>query len=186
MPLTTWLAIVGVLLWLGYEVVLRRRTGPETDREDADRGSTVVLITAYGVAVVLTVTLSLAGTGRVPVGLRWVGVAAIAVGLVVRAWGMAVLGRFYTRTLRVTGDQHVVTSGPYRLIRHPGYLGSLLVWLGYCLGVGNWIALLAVAALMTGAYAWRIHAEERMLAETLGDEYRAYQRRTARLVPFVY
>jgi protein-S-isoprenylcysteine O-methyltransferase len=79
-----------------------------------------------------------------------------------------------------------VTGGPYRLIRHPGYAGSLLVWTGYCLGIGNWIAVLVVGALMLIAYGWRIRAEERMLADVLGDEYRQYQRHTARLVPFVY
>jgi protein-S-isoprenylcysteine O-methyltransferase Ste14 len=100
--------------------------------------------------------------------------------------GARVLGRFYTRTLQVVGGQHVVTSGPYRLIRHPGYAGSLLVWTGYCVGVGKWIALLVVGALMLTAYGWRIRAEERMLADVLGEEYRRYQRRTARLVPFVY
>jgi protein-S-isoprenylcysteine O-methyltransferase len=124
--------------------------------------------------------------GQLPVGPRWIGVAAIAVGLALRAWGMTVLGRFYTRTLRVVDDQRVVTAGPYRLIRHPGYAGSLLVWTGYCLGVGNWVALVVVAALMLGAYGWRIRSEERLLADAFGDEYRHYQRRTARLVPFVY
>ena len=80
----------------------------------------------------------------------------------------------------------VVTGGPYRLIRHPGYAGSLLVWTGYCLGVGNWIALLVVGVLMLAAYGWRIRAEERMLVAALGEQYRHYQRRTTRLVPFLY
>lgn len=189
MPKTTWLAVAGLLAWLGYEIVLRRRTDRETtswQAGDSDRGSTLVLIVAYGLAVVLVTLLGLLGVGRVPVGARWVGVAMMAVGLGVRAWGMAVLGRFYTRTLRVVGDQSVVTAGPYRLIRHPGYLGSLLVWTGFCLGTGNWVAFVVVAALMVGAYAWRIRAEERMLVAALGEAYASYQRRTARLVPYLY
>jgi protein-S-isoprenylcysteine O-methyltransferase len=99
---------------------------------------------------------------------------------------MQVLGRFYSRTLRVVGDQQVVTGGPYRLIRHPAYAGSLLVWTGYCVGVGNWMALLVVGVLLLAAYGWRIRAEERMLVATLGEQYRSYQRRTARLVPFLF
>jgi len=189
MPLPNWFAIAGLLLWVGYEVLLRRRTDEDAASwrgADSDRASTLLLMTAYGAAVTLVIGLDVVGVGALPIGARWVGVATVAAGLGLRAWGMRVLGRFYTRTLRVLGGQHVVTSGPYRLIRHPGYAGSLLVWTGYCLGVGNWIAMLVVSALTLTAYGWRIHAEERMLADVLGEEYRRYQLRTARLVPFVY
>ncbi len=188
MPIVNWLAIAGLLVWVGYEVVLRRRDRDATSWQGdaADRGSTVLLILAYLLAVVLVITLGVVGVGRIPVPVRWLGVAMEVAGLGIRAWGMAVLGRFYTRTLRVVGDQTVVAAGPYRLIRHPGYLGSLLVWTGYCLGTGNWIALAVVAVLMLGAYGWRIRSEERLLVASLGEAYASYQRRTARLVPYLY
>jgi protein-S-isoprenylcysteine O-methyltransferase Ste14 len=189
MSLSSWLSIAGLLLWVGYELLLRRRGDADTAEwkgGEEDRRSTLLLFISYGLAVVLLIVLGAAGIGTVPVPLRWVGVAMIAAGLAVRGWGMSVLGRYYTRTLRVIGDQHVVQDGPYRLIRHPGYAGSLLVWTGYCLGVGNWVTLLAVAALMFLAYSWRIRAEERMLAEHFGADYRDYQRRTARLIPYLY
>ncbi len=186
--MVNWVAVAGLLLWVGYEVLLRRRDRDATSWQGdaADRGSTIALIVAYLLAVVLVIALGRAGVGRIPVPVRWVGVAMEIAGLGIRAWGMAVLGRFYTRTLRVVGDQTVVTAGPYRLIRHPGYLGSLLVWTGYCVGTGNWIALTVVAVLMSGAYGWRIRSEERLLVDSLGTAYADYQRRTARLVPYLY
>jgi protein-S-isoprenylcysteine O-methyltransferase len=52
--------------------------------------------------------------------------------------------------------------------------------------VGGWIVLLVVGALLVGAYTWRIHTEEAMLLGAFGDQYRQYQRRTRRLIPFVY
>ncbi|MDQ3886467.1 MAG: isoprenylcysteine carboxylmethyltransferase family protein [Actinomycetota bacterium] len=134
----------------------------------------------------LLVVLGNAEIGTVPPALRWIGVAMIATGLALRGWGMIILGRYYTRTLRIMANQHVVQNGPYRLIRHPGYTGSLLVWTGYCLGVGNWIVAVAVAALMLLAYSWRIRAEEHMLAEHFGRDYRDYQRATARLIPYLF
>jgi protein-S-isoprenylcysteine O-methyltransferase Ste14 len=79
-----------------------------------------------------------------------------------------------------------VVDGPYRLIRHPGYGGSLLVWMGYSLGLGNLVAVVLTAGLLLGAYSWRISAEERLLADTFGDDYEEYRRRTKRLVPFLY
>lgn len=189
MPLASWLSITGLLLWVGYEFLLRRHSDAATAEwkgGKADRRSTVLLLVSYGLAVVLLIVLGAAGIGTVPVPVRWIGVAMIVAGLAVRGWGMAVLGRYYTRTLRVLGGQHVVQDGPYRFIRHPGYAGSLLVWTGYCLGVGNWITFLAVAALMALAYSWRIRSEERMLAEHFGEVYRQYQRRTSRLLPRLY
>jgi protein-S-isoprenylcysteine O-methyltransferase len=99
---------------------------------------------------------------------------------------MRVLGRFYTRTLVTTDDQRVVRDGPYRIVRHPGYLGSLLVWLGAAFCSTNLIAIGAVAVLLTVAYGYRIHVEERMLVASLGEPYVEYRRTTARLVPFVW
>jgi len=99
---------------------------------------------------------------------------------------MATLGRYYTRTLRTVDEQNVVDRGPYRLVRHPGYSGSLLVWVGYALGLGNWIGAAITAVLLVAVYVWRINAEEALLRTSFGDRYADYERRTKRLVPFVY
>jgi protein-S-isoprenylcysteine O-methyltransferase len=187
-PLPTWLAIAGVTAWFALELLLRSRDTDATDwhGDETDRRSTVVLIASYGSGIVLAAVLGLLGVATLPVGLRWAGVALLAAGLGLRAWGMSVLGRFYSRTLRVVSDQHVVTAGPYRWIRHPGYAGSLLVWVGFYLGAGNWAALLVAGSLLVAAYVWRIRGEETMLVDAFGEEYVAYQRRTARLVPHLY
>ena len=189
MPLTSVLSIAGVLLWAAYELVLRRREDPGTaswQGGESDRGSTRLLIGAYLASVAVNVVFARLGTGAVGQTWCWVGVAAIAGGLGLRAWGMGTLGRFYTRTLRTANDQRVVQEGPYRLIRHPGYAGSLLVWTGYSLGLGNWIALLLVAVLLLAAYTWRIRAEEALLDQTFGTQYAEYRTHTKRLIPFLY
>lgn len=189
MPLVSWCAIVGLLVWVGFELVLRRRADEDTASwhgDTADRGSTRLLLAAYVLSGVLVTVFSVLDLGELPTAPRWIGVALIAAGLALRGRAMQVLGRDYTRTLRVADEQQVVTAGPYRLIRHPGYAGSLLVWIGYALGTGSWIALLLVAVLLFAAYTWRITAEEAALTETLCLPYRDYQARTRRLVPFVY
>jgi protein-S-isoprenylcysteine O-methyltransferase len=189
MPLVNWLAIIGVAIWAGFEVVLRQRGDQNTATWQggaADRGSTRLLLAAYAISAAVISVLAGLGLGRLPIGPRWIGVTMIVAGLALRGWAMRVLGRDYTRTVRVTTDQHVVTTGPYRRIRHPGYAGSLLVWTGYALSIGNWIALLIVTAILLAAYSWRITAEEATLTDTLGQPYRDYQKHTQRLVPFIY
>jgi protein-S-isoprenylcysteine O-methyltransferase Ste14 len=81
-------------------------------------------------------------------------------------------------------DQRVVDSGPYRLIRHPSYTGSLVTVLGICLAMANWLSFLGMIPAALG-YLYRIRIEERVLVEGLGEAYRAYQRRTKRLIPYI-
>ena len=65
---------------------------------------------------------------RLPPSVAAAGVVLQLTGIGIRAWSMRTLGRAYTRTLRTEGGQPVIDDGPYRLVRHPGYLGSLLIW----------------------------------------------------------
>lgn len=112
-----------------------------------------------------------------------VGQGMMLAGLAMKVWAMRTLGRFYTRTLRTAPDQMVVQAGPYRLIRHPGYVGTLLIWDGYGWSSGNWLLGLLNTLILALVYGRRIQVEEAMLSETLGEPYREYQRRTWRLVP---
>jgi protein-S-isoprenylcysteine O-methyltransferase Ste14 len=95
------------------------------------------------------------------------------------------LGSFYTRTLRTTQDQHVVDTGPYRMIRHPGYTGALLVWIGLALASRSVPAIILVTGLMGRAYQRRITAEENLLQRAL-PECDHYSRRTKKLLPLTW
>jgi protein-S-isoprenylcysteine O-methyltransferase Ste14 len=173
---------VALVVWFWFEVALRPRGARSLQAGRQDRGSTAVLVVAYVVAVSVPALLP-AGLAPVPVACRWLGVALAAGGLFLRAWAMRALGASYTRTLWTDDAQGLVTAGPCRVLRHPGYAGSLAVWVGYAATRGEAAVLLAVLLLLSGAYAWRIRAEEAMLADRFGAGYRAYAARTKRLVP---
>ncbi len=98
---------------------------------------------------------------------------------------MHTLGAFSTRTLRTEDDPHVVDSGAYPFIRHPGYTGSLLTWAGLGLASRSIPVIVAVAALLGRAYQRRIGAEEQLLRQELPG-YAEYCRSTKRLIPFVW
>ncbi|MET8625716.1 isoprenylcysteine carboxylmethyltransferase family protein [Kitasatospora sp. NPDC004669] len=189
MSLPSLLSLLGLVCWVGYELLLRRREDAATGSwhaDDRDRGSTRLLIGCYLASALVVALFGRASIGELPTWARWFGVVLVAAGLALRAWGMRTLGRYYTRTLRTVDTQHVVRDGPYRLIRHPGYAGSLLVWGGYALGTAGWAAALVVTALLLGAYGWRIAAEERLLLSAFGPAYAEYRGASKRLVPFVY
>jgi protein-S-isoprenylcysteine O-methyltransferase Ste14 len=184
--ITTLLGLAAIVTWLGFEVVFRQPGESSSTRAtETDRGSTWLLIAAYAIAFVLPLALGRLGFGSIGV-FAWLGVVLAGIGLVLRAWAMRTLGAAYSRTLRTTTVQSLVTSGPYRWIRHPGYAGSICVWVGAALCFDSWPTALAVAVLMLLAYGWRIRAEERMLADHFGQPYRDYVASSWRLVPGVF
>ena len=79
----------------------------------------------------------------------------------------------------------MITDGPYRFVRHPGYLGHMLSMAGISLALGSLIAL-GLTILMLSLLPWRIRHEEQMLAVEFGEEYLSYKRRAKRLIPFIY
>ena len=74
----------------------------------------------------------------------------------------------------VSPDQPVITIGPYRVLRHPGYTGFLLIGIGVGLASANWAGLTVMVLLMMAPLLWRIHVEENALLATLGDRYCGY------------
>ncbi len=114
------------------------------------------------------------------------GIVIMVGGLVLRGWSIKSLGDYFTGRVMVSGDQPVITVGPYRLLRHPSYAGVLLACAGVGLAAANWAALSAMVLLPLAAILWRIHTEENALMATLGDRYRAYAAQHKRLVPLVW
>ena len=168
------------------EFLLRRgATAKSLKHTTADHGTTPLIFGSYAVVAGILFIRNLPGN-VLPPAAAWTGVALAFAGLVVRWWAMIVLGQFYTRTLTTTPGQRVVTRGPYRWVRHPGYLGSLLTWVGAAAASGNLVIVVLVTAVLVFAYARRIAAEEAMLVEALGADYVAYQNRTRRLVPLLF
>jgi protein-S-isoprenylcysteine O-methyltransferase Ste14 len=156
---------------------------------DQDQGTTRTIIVAYGLAIDLPVLLRRALRRAAVLELSPVaapaGLMVEATGLALRAWSMHTLGASYTRTLRTEREQGLIDTGPYRLIRHPGYTGSLLTWMGFALTSGSIPVVAFVAGLLGRAYHRRILAEELLLQRDLpGDN--AYTDRTKKLIPFVW
>jgi len=150
-----------------------------------DDGTTRGIIVAYVVSGIGAQLARRMPGRRLPASVAAVGLALEAGGIALRAWSMRTLGNAYTRTLRTGAGQGVVESGPYRVIRHPGYLGSLMTWLGFALTAARPAVVGLTAACVGRAYARRIAAEERLLRRDLPG-YAEYTKRTHRLIPLAW
>ena len=158
--------------------------GPE------DRGSTWAVglssaVPVIGFVLAMKTRLS-PGLGMLPgmPTLAWAGVGVGALGLLIRLWSLLTLRDRYTRTLLVGTSHAFERRGPFRFVRHPGYLGSLLTLNGIALASGDLLTLIASLAATTAAYAYRIDVEDAMLVTRFGASYAAYREDVGALLPF--
>jgi len=161
---------------------LRRRGATRVKR---DRGSGALIIFTVFVSIILALSLGYAGVGPLPDWVFYPGIFLMLLGVVVRQWAIAVLGRFFSLTVRVAEDHRVVVRGPYRLVRHPSYTGVLITFIGLALAVQSSGALLVLLAVFSVSYGYRMRVEERVLQSELGQDYAEYMKRTKRLIPFL-
>jgi len=187
-----WLLLSGYLVIVAFFVAQLKLRQTRAARSfkggEYDRGNMVLIGAATGLGLWLPLIADFLGFAVFNINLAE-GVVALAVmGLAVgvRVWAAVALGKYYTTTLMVTEGQAVFTSGPYALVRHPGYLGEVLLWTGFAILSSNAVLFIVIPVMLLAAYLYRIASEEAMLVKELGESYVQYQKRTHRLIPFLY
>lgn len=190
-PTTTAASIFFVVyaLWLLSELVIggiiprSRRHGTPIRYED--RSSRLLISLSMFLSLMIAFLFAASGIASLPSGAFYLGIGLMIAGILLRQWSIAVLGRYFSRTVGVQEGQAVVDRGPYRLVRHPAYTGSLLTMVGLGFVLQSWGAVLVLMAFFGVAFGYRIHVEEAVLTSKLGDEYVAYAKKTKRLIPYV-
>lgn len=177
-------AIISVI-WLSEFFFYRNRRISEG--ENAERQSYPFLMLVFASTIVSAVLMKewdifYSESPYIP----FIGLTLFALGVFLRYWGISHLRHQFTRHVSVRPDDELVSSGPYKKLRHPLYTGLLLIIIGICLSLG--IVILAVVGGMAGALSLmqRIRIEEKMLIKAHGDEYRTWASTRYRLVPPIY
>lgn len=119
-----------------------------------------------------------------PAWVRWLGVGLGVLGGALIVWTFSNLGKNLTDTVVTRREHTLVTSGPYRWVRHPFYVAVLLTVFANALAAANWF-LMVGGTLVFLLMVIRTRTEEAKLLERFGDQYRAYMARTGRFVPRV-
>jgi protein-S-isoprenylcysteine O-methyltransferase Ste14 len=117
-----------------------------------------------------------------PAWARWIGVGLAAMSIPLLAWVHHTLGKHWSTSVQLQEGHTLVTSGPYRWVRHPMYAVLFTFFVGVSLISAFWLIVLLVVGSMLMLYM-RLDKEEAMMIEQFGDAYRAYMRRTGRLLP---
>lgn len=175
-----------VAAWVLSEVFVGH-LGLDLTSLESDRGSALAVILSAAMAVSLA-SLA-AGAGLWPleaVWPRWLGLGIMAAGLALRVVSILWLGPMFTRLVQILPDHHLVTTGPYRFVRHPSYSGLLLFFAGMGLAFGSWLSLAVMATVPLAGVLYRVRVEERALLAAFGEEYRDYMGRVPGLLPGCY
>jgi protein-S-isoprenylcysteine O-methyltransferase Ste14 len=117
--------------------------------------------------------------------LRWAGLVVLTAGVTLRLGPMLALGRRFASVVALQPDHALATTGFYARVRHPSYLGILLMDVGFA-GVFRSMPAVVLLPLVFWMFKRRMDVEEGFMIARFGDEYREYSARTARLVPGVY
>jgi protein-S-isoprenylcysteine O-methyltransferase Ste14 len=181
-----WLSI-GAWIALEAGLVQRDRRDGGFDRT-ADRGSGPFLVSFIAAAIVADLLLARSGNmPRLHGGAVFAaGIACIWAGLALRLWAVMTLGRFFRLVVLVQSGHRVIRSGPYRVLRHPAYSGTMLTMIGLGLCLDSWLGLALCVLVPLVGYARRISVEEATLRDRLGPDYIEYSRTTRRLVPLLW
>lgn len=112
-----------------------------------------------------------------------IGAVFCILGIALAVWARAYLGRNWSPAPALKEEHELVTSGPYKLIRHPIYTGVILAALGSTMTSLAWIIMFFIISAM---FIWRVHVEERLMIRQFPNQYPDYKKRTWALVPFIW
>jgi len=181
-----WLTWAWCALEILVALITRTRRG---DGKIQDRGSMLLL----WIAIFSSITACEWIRAAVPAAhlhnvdwLKPLSFALFLAGLAIRLTAIFTLGKSFSVNVAIRAGQTVQRTGLYRIVRHPSYLGLLILFLAVGIHSRNWISLFAVLAPTTAALLYRIHVEESALLTHFGHDYATYCQQTKRLFPGVY
>ena len=153
-----------------------------------DKGSLWLLYILITVGYILSFSIGSTKIGRI---YHWdtffaIGVVLIVIGLVIRIQSLWTLKQYFTYSVSIIENHKLIETGLYKSIRHPGYLGQLIIFIGISTLLSNWLSIVLMIIPIAIGYIYRITIEERFMTEQIGEDYLNYKNRTKRLIPMIY
>lgn len=178
--------VASLLAVAGMVLACNRHRSEAAKRSRHRAGSRAPLVANLGAfGVYLPALLGFAGSAAGSAALLLAPAGALlavgGVGLVLRS--RAELGAAWSLAPRAEQGTVLVTTGPYRLVRHPIYLGLSVLVTGQALAFASWPAFVVIVCGIVPSFAWRARAEEKLLERTFGDRHAAYCRQTPLVLP---
>lgn len=156
--------------------------------QSGDKASLWMLSVAIAIGYLLSFSIGATKIGRIS---HWntffaIGALLTIAGLIIRINSILTLKQHFTYTVTKIEHHELIETGCYKYIRHPGYLGQIIIFIGISTSLSNWLSVLLMIIPVLIGYLYRIKTEERFMIANMGQKYIEYQRRTKRLIPLIY
>jgi protein-S-isoprenylcysteine O-methyltransferase Ste14 len=156
--------------------------------KSGDKASIWILTIFIGIGYILSFSIGATKIGRI---YHWntffaVGAILTIVGLIIRITSILALKQHFTYTVTKIENHELIEDGLYHFIRHPGYLGQLIIFWGIATSLSNWLSIIFMIVPVLLGYIYRINVEEKFMINQMGQKYIDYQKRTKRLIPLIY
>jgi protein-S-isoprenylcysteine O-methyltransferase Ste14 len=177
------------ILYALFEAFMsRRQRSKRSVSQSGDKGSIWWLVISISLGYWLSYIIASTKFGRI---YHWnlfflIGLSVATIGLIIRVSSILTLNKQFTYTVTKIEDHELIEKGLYKRIRHPGYLGQLIIFFGITASLSNWLAILAMMIPVLIGYLNRISVEEKFMTKEMGQKYLDYKSHTSRLIPGIY
>lgn len=181
---------IWILVLIGLTAILFQPSyNPFKKASSQDKGTAAQIV--WSIYITQFITVLEAAYLRFPQSLEWDLIAFIALaimlfGLFLRTWAVFILGKQFTMHITAQPNQHFVTKGPFRYMRHPSYTGALFTYVFSAVFLHAWFSVAINLVVLMLAYLRRMHHEENMLKKDFGKEYIDYCSKVKKLIPGIW
>jgi protein-S-isoprenylcysteine O-methyltransferase Ste14 len=180
--------VISVLYGLFEIFMSLRQRSKRSIVKSGDRLSLWILIISISAGYWLSFMIGGTRTGRI---YHWntffaIGSVLIVIGLIIRTTSILTLKQQFTYTVSEVENHTLIEKGLYKSIRHPGYLGQLIIFTGISTLLSNWLSILLMIIPVFFGFYYRIIIEEKFMVNQMGQKYIDYQNRTKRLIPMIF
>jgi protein-S-isoprenylcysteine O-methyltransferase Ste14 len=153
-----------------------------------DKGSLWLLYGLITLGYTLSFSIGATKIGRMN---HWntffaIGMGMVVIGFIIRIYSILTLKQYFTYAVAKVENHQIIDTGLYKFIRHPGYLGQVIIFMGISISISNWLSIVLMMIPITLGYLYRIKVEEKFLTDQFGEDYKHYQDRTKRIIPMLY
>jgi protein-S-isoprenylcysteine O-methyltransferase Ste14 len=181
------LRIVALLAFAGLMLLsvswCRGQAKTRARQDGGDRAPLVANLTAFGLFFLSLLIFSSSPAGFAALLLALSGSLLVLAGAALVVRSRAELGAAWSFAPKADQSTGLVTTGPFRLVRHPIYLGLALLAIGEALAFSSWPALFIALSGIVPTLAWRARTEEELLSRTFDERYEVYRQRTKMIIP---
>ena len=162
-----------------------RKRGTGGGLRFGDRAPVVANFAAFGLFFAFLAAFAGTAAGPAALLLALCGCLLALAGAALVLWSRAELGSAWSLVPSADQGTGLVTTGPYRFVRHPIYLGLSMLAMGEALAFSSWPAVAVVFSAIVPTFLWRAWAEERLLADAFGERYAHYRKQTKIMIPYL-